>query len=142
MRHPRGIFGARLTTGVIFIQDGRFALTLGNYRYAPPPGGIGGYKDFQHPLESKDAQVYSLIPGPYQELTDGPSRRLKNRTVQIDYARLLEAQPEEPPPAPGSPTPLKETLEEKLRQLKRLYEQKLITEEEYKEKKKQLLDEF
>ena len=43
-----------------------------------------------------------------------------------------------PPPAPR----IEPSLEERLRVLKKLREQGLITEDEYRDKKKQLLDRF
>lgn len=142
LRHPRVLLGARLTTGVLYVKDDRFGIIFGNYQYVPPPGGIGEYSDFQSPLETKDVQAFSLVPGPFQEYSEAPSRRLKYRGLLIDYRNLLAAQPEEPGPAPEGTPPPGPTLEEKLRQLKRLHEQELITEEDYQEKKRRLLDQF
>ena len=61
----------------------------------------------------------------------------------IDYTSLLQAPTVAPTPSVS--TPLKEeradrSLEDRLRTLKKLREQGLITEEEYSEKKKRLLD--
>ena len=125
-----------LTTGGWFVEEQRLHLILANYR---------------HSVSMKN----QIVPGPNQTFgqgkglvgllsTDAPD-------LLIDYKALLEMKPSPPailspvgspivapPPAPR----IEPSLEERLRVLKKLREQGLITEDEYRDKKKQVLDRF
>jgi len=104
-----------------------------------------------NPLNTKDIGTVKLTPGPYQELRQIEGKKLKERWLVIDYNQLLQS----PGPAPEEKTqkfelplshpPAKSTdpsLEERLRILKQWREEGLISEEEYSEKKQELLKKF
>ena len=138
LKHPRGIFTPSLTTGVIYVKEDRWVIILGNYHYASPAGADNRYEQLTDPLDSQDGQTVAIIPGVFQEPFQTERRSLKNRGVSIDYKALLASHPEQPTQTPDIPP----GLEEKLNTLKRLRDQGLITEEDYQEKKKELLKEF
>jgi hypothetical protein len=138
VKHPRGIFTPTLTTGVVYVKDDRLGVILGNYRYLPIPDAHDLYNQFSDPLDTQGSQTFTIVPGPFQELYKSGRSRLKNRWLLIDYKALLSSSPEQQTKTPEIP----EGLEEKLSTLKRLRDQGLITQEEYQEKKKELLKEF
>jgi hypothetical protein len=138
LKHPRGIFTPGLTTGAIYVKEDRLIIILGNYQYASPAGTDNRYERLADPLDPQDGQTVTIIPGVFQEPFRTERRSLKNRGLSIDYKALLASQPEHQAQMPDIPP----GLEEKLNTLKRLRDQELITEEEYQEKKKELLKEF
>jgi len=143
-----------ITTGGWFIEGQRLHLILANYRHSVSMKNIRD-ELWQDPLHSNSSSSYQIVPGPNQTLgrekglagllsTDAPE-------LLIDYKALLEMKPSPPailspvgsPIVAPSPAPRVEpSLEERLRVLKKLREQGLITEDEYRDKKKQLLDRF
>ena len=142
-----------LTTGGWFVEEQRLHPILANYRHSVSMKNIRD-ELWRDPLHS-NASPYQIVPGPNQTFgqgkglvgllsTDAPD-------LLIDYKALLEMKPSPPailspvgspivapPPAPR----IEPSLEERLRVLKKLREQGLITEDEYRDKKKQLLDPF
>ena len=140
LKHPRGIFTPSITTGVVYVKDDRFALILGNYQYIPNPDARDMYNQFLDPLDTQGMQTATIVPGLFQELLQTDRRSLKNRGLSIDYKGLLAFQPQQQLKTQETQTP--PDLEEKLTTLKRLRDQGLITEEDYQEKKKELLKEF
>ncbi len=138
LKHPRGIFTPSITTGVIYMKDDRFVVMLGNYQYIPLPDKNVGYGQFSDPLDTQGVQTVTIVPGPFQELYKSERSKLKNRWLLIDYKALLSSSLEQQTKTPETPA----GLEEKLNTLKRLRDQGLITEEDYQEKKKELLKEF
>ena len=138
VKHSRGILTPTLTTGIVYVKDDRFGVILGNYRYLPAPDTNVTYDPFLDPLDPQGNQTVRIAPGPFQELYNSTRSSLKNRWLLIDYKALLSSSPEQETKTPEMP----QGLEEKLTTLKRLREQGLITEEEYQEKKKELLKEF
>jgi hypothetical protein len=138
LKHPRGIFTPTITTGVVYVKDDRFGVILGNYQYLPTPDANMGYDSLSDPLDPQGIQTVTIVPGPFQELYQSERSRQRNRWLLIDFKTLLSSSPEQPIKAPEVPA----GLEEKLSTLKRLRDQGLITEEEYQEKKKELLKEF
>ena len=143
-----------ITTGGWFVEEQRLHLILANYRHSVSMKNVRD-ELWRDPLHSNTSPSYQIVPGPGQSLgrekglagllsTDAPE-------LLIDYKALLEMKPS--PPAILSPvgSPLdipapaprvEPSLEERLRVLKKLREQGLITEDEYRDKKKQLLDRF
>jgi hypothetical protein len=143
-----------ITTGGWFVEGQRLHLILANYRHSVSMKNIRD-ELWRDPLHSNTSPSYQIVPGPNQTLgrekglagllsTDAPE-------LLIDYKALLEMKPSPPailspvgspivvpPPAPR----VEPSLEERLRVLKKLREQGLITEDEYRDKKKQLLDRF
>ena len=143
-----------ITTGGWFVEEQRLHLILANYRHSVSMKNVRD-ELWRDPLHSNSSPSYQIVPGPGQSLgrekglaglvsTDAPE-------LLIDYKALLEMKPS--PPAILSPvgSPLdipapaprvEPSLEERLSVLKKLREQGLITEDEYRDKKKQLLDRF
>jgi hypothetical protein len=140
LKHPRGILTPAITTGVIYVKDNRLVIVLGNYQYIPPAGVDNLHDRLTDPLDVQGAQTVTMIPGPFQELLQTDRRSLKNRGLSVDYKGLLAFRPQQPLKTEESKTP--PDLQEKLTTLKRLRDQGLITEEDYQEKKKELLKEF
>jgi hypothetical protein len=138
LKHPRGIFTPSITTGVVYLKDDRFTVILGNYQYIPSLDARDTYSQFSDPLDTQGSQTTTIVPGPFQELYKSERSRLKNRWLLVDYKALLSTPSQLKTETPQIP----ESLEEKLNTLKRFRDQGLITEEEYQEKKKELLKEF
>ena len=143
-----------ITTGGWFVEGQRLHLILANYRHSVSMKTIRD-ELWRDPLHSNTSPSYEIVPGPNQTLgrekglagllsTDAPD-------LLIDYKALLEMKPSAPPAlspvgspmAVPAPAPRVEpSIEERLRVLKKLRDQGLITEDEYRDKKKQLLDRF
>lgn len=141
LKHPRGIFTPGLTTGILYAKDDRLEFILGNYWYLPPPATESPYTQVEDPLDIKNGQTVILISGPFQKLQQSDRTRLKNRWLIVDYKGLLASPSEQEPQQ--SPTPAGGVgIEEKLKILKNLLDQGLITEEEFQGKKKELLNQF
>jgi hypothetical protein len=138
LKHSRGLFTPSITTGVVYVKDDRFAVILGNYQYIPIPDSRDMYHQFPDPLDTQGSQTATIVPGPFQELFKSERSRWKNRWLLIDYRALLSSSPEQEAQMPENPS----GLEEKLNTLKRLRDQGLITEEDYQEKKKEMLKEL
>jgi hypothetical protein len=145
---------AEITTGGWFVEGQRLHLVLANYRHSVSMMRIRDqlWKD---PLHSDTSPSYDIVPGPNQ--TIGREKGLvgllsaEAPELLIDFKTLLGAKPLPSPalsPAgsrkdvPAPPSPDEPSLEERLRVLKNLRDQGLITDEEYRQKKKQLLDRF
>ena len=101
------------------------------------------------PLFAQGETFYEVMLGDHQEIVktsqDGGSLfRHKPIELAIDYTALTgQVSVPSPPPLSteeSSSLPPSQALEERLGQLKHLYEQGLITEEDYRTKKQQLLD--
>jgi hypothetical protein len=151
-RSPQAV---ELTTGGWFAEGPRLHFILANYRHSVPRSQAYG-RVWQDPLRTDTAPYYELVEGTFQTVkrakgifggllpNDGPE-------LAIEYKALLAGQAREPGGSgavekqPATPEPLNPSdprIEERLRVLKRLWDQGLITEEEYRQKKKQLLDRF
>ena len=101
---------------------------------------------WKDPLFAQAGTFYELVPGKHQTLVNqrsgggGVFRPDPVELVIDDSVRREKAAPAAPEEAPRlSSAP---SLEERLAVLKRLHDQRLITEEEYRLKKQQLLDRF
>jgi len=135
-----------ITTGSWFVTENSLHLVLANYRTAVTLPGIRTLL-WAEPLRSQPGLLYELVPGEYQTLVhtkgEGPTLFSSSQPSQvvIQYQSILR--PESPTVSSSAlPTLQPGSLEERLERLKRLWEQDLITEEEYRAKKKQLLDRF
>ena len=148
-----------ITSGALFIREGRLNFILANDRAMLDQERMA-FPDEDNPLYVHDPAAFEILPGEHQELVkadrkmqelEGP---LPKTWLAMDYQKILS-----PPPAAesqGASGPSLQTspqnpsrephpaspLEEKLRLLKRLREQGLISEEEYQAKKKELLESF
>lgn len=134
----------QLTSGAWFVEAGRIHLRLANCRITVTMPSIRK-QIWIDPLFAQAGAFYDLVPGERQALVtpvrdSGNPFRPAPAELEISY-RGMTGQVQEPassghtsPSAPARP------LEEQLGLLKRLHEQGLITEEEYRIKKQQLLD--
>lgn len=133
----------QLTSGAWFVEAGRIHLRLANCRVAVTIPSIRR-QIWKDPLFAQTGTFYEMVPGERQALVT-PSRaggnpfRPEPVELAIDYQGTTG---EEAPASSGSafPSAPVRLLEEQLGLLKRLREQGVITEEEYRSKKQQLLD--
>lgn len=144
LAHPRTPEFTEITTGSWFIKDDALHLILANYRTAVTLPGIRSLL-WEEPLRRQPGLLYELVPGEYQTLApskDGDTSLFGSSQpseVAILYQSILQ------PDTPSKPSSVTSTrppdgLEKRLEQLKRLWEQGLITEEEYRAKKQEFLD--
>lgn len=124
-----------VTSGAWFVERGRLHLRLANSLVAVALPSIRT-QVWNDPLFAQDGS-YEPVARPGQELVEGP-RGVRDVVLAYGTARQ---QPEpstvsDGPSSPSVPPP----LEQQLGLLKRLHEQGLITDEDYRAKKQQLLD--
>ncbi|HEX9759189.1 MAG TPA: SHOCT domain-containing protein [Nitrospiria bacterium] len=160
--HRVSVFRGGRSTGVLFAKNDRLHFILGNYRYIPGVKRTDIYREINdriqkpsvgvdNPLNTKDIGNVSLTPSSFQKLHEIEEEKLNGRWLAIDYTQLLQS----PSPAQEEKTPKvhlnltlpsapkgEPSLEERLRTLKQWREEGLISEEEYSEKKQDLLKEF
>ncbi len=157
---PSGV--NEITTGGLFVMGARLHLVLANYRHSVTKAGVREQL-WNEPLRTVSAPFYDVTQGDYQSVVQqkGILSGLRNAgpEIAIEYQALLRARavaaptPPSVAPPPGaaaeklSPAPESSRIppaavEEHLRTLKRLRELDLITEEEYRQKKKEILDRF
>jgi hypothetical protein len=141
-----------VTTGGWFVGGQRVHLVLANYRHSVSMKHIRDQL-WQDPLSSNSTPSYDIVPGPHQSL--GREKGLVSflsadaLELLIDYQAQLAA-PAVPPSALSPtkpvggvpPATIEPSLEQRLRALKNLRDQGLINEDEYRDKKKQLLNRF
>jgi hypothetical protein len=161
LSRPRGAQIRELTSGAIFIRDGRLNLVLANDRTVIDRENMA-VADEDDPLYVYEQDGFKILPVKHQRMVKA-DRALRDQEgelpknwVVMDYREILASQPVQPepslqspamqsnPPGPAlsvEPAPAS-PIEEKLRVLKRLREEGLITEEEYQIKRKELLKEF
>jgi hypothetical protein len=128
---------SEITTGGWFVEGPRLHLILGNYRHGVTRSSARE-QVWQDPLRMDTAPYFDLVEGPYQTVVQGRGifsglLAKDGPELAIDYEALLEGK---------GVSPADSTVEERLRALKKLKDEGLITEEEYREKKKQVLDTF
>ena len=135
----------QITSGAWFAEQGRIHLQLANYRVSVTMPSIRK-RIWMDPLFAQGETFYEVMPSDHQEIVK-PSRdgshlfRQEPPELAIDYTAMTGGIgpllcSSGSPSLPAHPQP----LEDRLGQLKRLYEQGLITEEDYRVKKQQLLD--
>jgi len=144
-----------VTTGGWFVEGERLHLMLANYRYAVTMSSVRK-RLWDDPLQSLGSRSYTFAAGDYQSATlvgggfVGDLRGTSILQLAIDYKGLLKP-PSAAKPVQKSDTPQPAVSPEqgggsdsaqKLRELKQLRDEGVITEEEYRTKKKQLLDRF
>jgi hypothetical protein len=150
LHHQRSVYKGTTSSGIAFVKDKQLNIILGRYLMGNQPGypdiAVGG-----NPFPTTADQDFFIVPGPFQTLQDGkeaPGGRefvSPKRWLRIDYASLLNPpaptaeQPSRIEPTPAAPSSM---LEEKLKTLKKLHEDGLITDEEYNEKRKEILQSF
>lgn len=142
--HQRSVYKGTTSSGIAFVKDKRLNIILGRYLMGNQPGApdipVGG-----NPFPTTSDQDFYIAPGPFQtiqEEKEAPGGRefvSLPRWLSIDYASLLNPPAQTTAPTPAAPAL---TLEEKLRTLNKLKEDGLITQEEYNDKRKELLKSF
>jgi hypothetical protein len=141
-----------LTTGGWFLEGPSLHIVLANYRKVVTMPGTRQLL-WERPLRPDAGPHYDLVAGPHQTVVHESAafRKLLSpppSELSIDYQAILLEEPGDVSPpqlehqfsSDRARPPL--SLEERLRALKRLHEQGLITEDEYRAKKQQLLDQF
>ncbi len=138
---------AEFTSGAWYVVGARVHLRLANYRVTVTLPGLQK-AIWENPTRPQGDVFYELVPGEHQRLVSQPYTSPFGSTspdLAIDYAALTRKYS----PAPGMTSPTEEehaapsssgSIEERLNTLKRLREQGLITEEDYRAKKRQILD--
>jgi hypothetical protein len=145
-----------VTSGGWFVSGPSLHLVLANYRYVVTMPSVLELL-WRDPMWTKAGPFYDLVPGDHQTVAaeEGPVPKLFSLTLpvlSIAYKPLLLAESPASPavpnavagsevsPRPDNATSPRTSLEERLQMLKRLRDQGLITDEEYRTKKQQLLD--
>lgn len=146
--HRRGLFRGGTTSGTLFMTEERLQVRLGRYRHAAPPDVNESRHRLDDPLDTRDTTPFKLVIGPFQESAADAPEALRERAIAVDYQGLLLATSTEGGGAPAGAPEAAEPgasgtdLEQRLRTLKRLHDQELISEEDYQAKKAELLREF
>lgn len=130
----------QVTSGVAFIQGGEIHLVLANDQTSVS-GEQRAYVPRENPLHSYEPGSFELLPQAHQrKISDLSGRKLQG--IAVDLAAPAEPEPvvspvskEENMAAPSGA----DSLQAQFRLLKKLRDENLITEEEYKEKKSELL---
>jgi hypothetical protein len=138
-----------ITTGAWYVKDAQLHLILGNYREAFTMASIRELL-WQDPLHMIAGPLYEFVPGPYQSLTredKGIGTFLIPEAPQLalTYQQLSSgAPPVDGGHEKGSPPSAypDSSLEGKLKRLKQIRDDGLITDDEFAAKKKALLDGF
>ncbi len=145
-----------ITTGGWFAEGARLHLLLANYRHSVTRTTVRE-RLWNEPLRAIAAPFYDVVQGQYQSVVRGAGLLSALASgagpeIVIEYRALLGAPPpavrqpatavEKAIPAPDAGRLPAAAAEERLRALKRLREEGLITDEEYREKKKEILGNF
>jgi hypothetical protein len=150
LSHPQDSGVTEVTSGALFVQHGQLHLLLANYRYAVTVSSLNR-QIREHPLWAKGVSFFEFTTRPDQivvtePLWDLPKPFLAKFTelmvdikkpVPLDNSRALQKSAESLS-REGIESVM--FLEGRLRALDRLYRQGLITQEEYRLKRQQLLD--
>ena len=142
---------SEITTGGWFMEGSDLHLFLANYRYAITTPSIRELV-WENPL-SRQVNVYELVPGAHQtvlHIQEGGLLRASATELSIAYQSLLLTEPVSQSARPeGASSPLfrqgqseQRSLEERLKVLKQLRDQGLITDEEYRSKRSKLLEQL
>src|SRR5574340_65283 len=122
------------------------SLVCGTRPDSSATGQLSGHGDlpsirkqiWNDPLFAQAGAFYQPVPGDHQEMVqtaEGGGNPFRPEPAELAIEYGTSAGPASPPTSIPSPS-----LEDRLGQLKRLYEQGLITEDDYRTKKQQLLD--
>jgi len=149
LSRPGALDVSEIATGGWFVEGTHLHLLLANYRYAVTAPKIREMA-WENPLSSQ-VNLYELAPGNHQTVIQHKEDGLLRTTgseISIAYQSLLRAEPlstsalSEGSSSLFFPQSQSEhlSLEERLKVLKRLRDQGLITEEEYSSKRSRLLE--
>lgn len=142
---------SEITSGGWFMEGTHLHLFLANYRFAVTAPNIRELV-WENPLSSQ-VNLYEFVPGDHQtviQVKEGGLLRSPANELSIAYQPLLLADPMSKSAVPnGSASSLLPqiqsehlSIEERLKTLKRLRDQGLITEEEYRIKRGRLLEQL
>ena len=159
LQRPQGMWRREITSGALFIRADQLHFILANDRAMLDQEKMA-VPDEDSPLYVYEQGAFEILSGEHQELVKADRKILDQEGplpatwLTMDYQKILSSQPAAEPQAtsgsslqtapqtPSSEPDPASPLEEKLRVLKRLREQGLISEEEYQTKKKELLETF
>jgi putative oligomerization/nucleic acid binding protein len=144
-----------VTTGGWYVEGERLHLMLANYRYAVTMSSVRK-RLWDDPLQSMGDRYYTFAAGDHQSVTfvgGGPLGDLRGTSIPqlaLDYKGLLKAiSAAKPVPKSDASQPAVSPerghgsdAAQKLRELKQLRDEGVVTEEEYRTKKQQLLDRY
>lgn len=141
-----------ITTGGWFVDESSVHVVLANYRQVVTMPGTRGLLR-ERPLRSDAGPRYDFVAGRHQTLvreSSGLSRLFAAPPSELvmAYPAILWGESVADPRQPELPAPELErgsssiSIENRFRMLKRLHEQGLISDEEYRAKKQQLLEQF
>jgi hypothetical protein len=130
-----------VTSGVAFFKEKKLHLILANDHTEVSTEGRSWVR-YDDPLRAYEVGSFAPIPQPHQKWMTPDALKGRQEEVVIDYEALAS----DPAPAvseigkgPAGSSSDDSKLEERLRLLKKLKDESLITDEEYTEKKKELL---
>lgn len=136
-----------VTSGGFFVEGGQLHLRLANYRFAITMRDVVE-KIRNDPLRPGGDAFYELVAGRHQTIgaDEEPGFTVPFRTqvpeLVIEYQAWL-TRPDQKPGDPDASEPKKpQPIDERLRTLRGLWDDGLITEEEYRQKRQKLLDEL
>ena len=136
-----------ITSGAWYVADTRLHLRLANYRVPVTLPGLQKLM-WENPTRSQGDMLYEVVPGEHHALVTqahtSPFRStppdlaidyeaLRNKDAAVPRTWGAAEEKLTPATAPSSP-------DQRLNTLKRLREQGLITEEDYRAKKQQILE--
>jgi hypothetical protein len=141
---------AKITTGGWFVEGSSLHLILANYRKAVTMRSTRESL-WEHPLRPDQGADYDLVAGSHHTIVRNPtvSSSLFSSPpseLAISYQAALSGQTTEASTPNAQTTlspgtgPASISIEDRLRALKQLHAQGLITEEEYRAKRQQILD--
>lgn len=139
-----------VTTGALAVRGDQFIILVANAR-RPMTTQRKLDAAREDPLIPLGEPDFHIVPGPYQtslatkDLPKFMAMKSSVPALSVNYSALLNdfAQPNRSSPAPGAGAEVSAaTMEEKLRRLKTWREQGLITDDDYRDKRQELLKQF
>jgi len=118
-----------VTSGAVFLEAGKIHLLFANYRHVVTVPRFERYIE-DNPLRATGALLYEIVPHERQTVLTGNRWKLSKPLAASLTELVIDEGAEDRRPI---------DLEERLRALQRLYQQGLITEEEYRLKRQDLL---
>ncbi len=142
-----------ITSGGLFVEDSKLHFVLANYRQLVTMPFIQ-QEIWHNPLKPAGETFYDIVQQPHQTLRTErrwdltQSLRVTVPELEIDYTALLILPPDNqeqrtPAQSKGTFSQGEETqLVDKLRMLRQLHEEGLITEKEYRQKRQKLMEDL
>lgn len=150
---PQGTEVTEITSGGLFVEDRKLHFVLANYRQLVTMSFIQ-QEIWHNPLKPAGETFYNIVQQPHQTLRTERRWDLTKSffvtvpEMEIDYRALLISPSDNhesrtPAQSPKIPSQGEKTqLEDKLRTLRQLHDEGLITENEYRQKRQKLLEEL